>query len=242
MKLRAIFFDVSGTLIDEASDEQAHLELIQALSVAYDLEGDIEVYREKFEEEFEQKYRAMIDADNFQTLGELHARAFRSLLDSGALRDKTRSKERGDISEIARLSNLLHARCARMFPSSLRVLKLCRDLGYHVGIISDFDTEPLHQILQKTGIAEICDSVTNSEEVRRYKPASIMFTTALEKASSKPTQAIYFGDRWERDIVGANKVGMYSCLIGYHRSQEPHPDYVIGTLDEAESLIRDQLH
>jgi len=239
MKFEAIFFDVSGTLIDESSDEQAHAELIQTLIAAHNLKGEFEASRNLFEREFQQYYHSMIDANEFHTLGLLHAHAFKSLLTNGVLRTKD-SRPQVKLTDIANLSNQLHAQYARAFPSSLKVLRLCRDLGFHVGIISDFDTKPLLQILKKTGIAELCNSVTGSEQVRRYKPSPDMFLTALKKAGCMPAQAIYFGDRWERDVVGAKKVGMYSCLIGDCGKRDPSPDYVLATIDEAGSLIRDQ--
>jgi FMN phosphatase YigB (HAD superfamily) len=77
--------------------------------------------------------------------------------------------------------------------------------------------------------------------VRCYKPAKILFSTALEKAGCDAQDSIYFGDRWERDIVGAEGAGMFTCLIGEAPAQSPQPDFVVRDISQATTLVREKL-
>jgi HAD superfamily hydrolase (TIGR01549 family) len=240
MDLKATFFDVSGTLIDEACDRKAHEELVRRLMIAFNLDGDLEEVLAEFERSFEESYRAMASAESFRTLGEIHAQAFVSLLMGGVFAGSRALDAQIADHKIGQLSNSLHVEYAQAFPASIEILNLCRDLGYHVGIISDFDLRPLHQILEKAGFAALCDSVTCSEEVRQYKPSKILFATALQKAGCRADQAIHFGDRWERDVLGAREAGMLSCLIGNTGGRDPRPDYVVRDIGQVLDFVRDR--
>ena len=50
--------------------------------------------------------------------------------------------------------------------------------------------------------------MVTSEETGFEKPAPIMFNLALEKMKIRAEEAAYFGDSLDRDILGANNVGI----------------------------------
>jgi HAD superfamily hydrolase (TIGR01549 family) len=207
----------------------------------YDLTGDIAEIEESFERHLSRGYDEMIFDQEFRTLSFLHAEAFQTLLVEGLLRGERTDNSQEMLQDVDRLSRELHVRYARAFSASVGLLSMCQDLGYHVGIISDYDDEPLKKVLAKTELDRFCDSITTSEEVRSYKPAKILFSTALEKAGCDAQDAIYFGDRWERDIIGAKGAGMFTCLIGEAPAQSPQPDYVVRDIAQVATLVREQL-
>ena len=45
------------------------------------------------------------------------------------------------------------------------------------------------------------------------KPSPQMYISALEISATKKENAVFFGDRIETDIVGANRLGILSCLV-----------------------------
>lgn len=240
-QLQAFFFDLSGTLIDESTDRQAHRALLKIIRERYDLTGDLTECQKNYERHFDRVYDEMIFDQEFRTLGSLHAEAFRVLLVEGLLRGDIADNDQEMLQDVSLLSQELHVRYARGFSASIGLLSMCRDLGYHVGIISDYDDAPLTKILAKTGLDRFCDSITSSEEVRSYKPAKIIFSTALEKAGCDAQDSIYFGDRWERDIIGAKGAGMFTCLIGEEPAHSPQPDFVVRDIAQAAILVRHQL-
>ena len=74
------------------------------------------------------------------------------------------------------------------------------------------------------------------------KPNSEMFETAIELSKTKKELMIMFGDRLETDIQGANKVGIYTCLVlsGIASmkdldglSEESSPDLIMNNLLDA---------
>lgn len=240
-QLQAFFFDLSGTLIDETADRQAHSALLEKIIERYDLTGDLAECQRKYEGHLERIYYEMIFDQEFRTLGALHTEAFQVLLAEGTLRGNIAGNDEEMLHDVSHLSNELHVRYARGFSASIGLLSLCHDLGYHVGIISDYDDAPLTKILAKTELNQFCDSITTSEEVKSYKPAKIIFSTALKKAGCDAQDSIYFGDRWERDIVGAKGVGMFTCLIGEETARTPRPDFVVRDIAQAVTLVRNQL-
>jgi putative hydrolase of the HAD superfamily len=240
-QLKAFFFDLSGTLIDESTDLHAHRQLLKIIIERYGLTGDLAECQRNYERHFGRVYDEMTADQEFRTLGSLHAEAFQILLVEGVLRGEIADNDQEMLQDVSRLSQEVHVRYARGFSASIGLLRLCRDLGYHVGIISDYDIKPLTKILAKTELDRFCDSITTSEEVRSYKPAKIIFSTALEKAGCNAQDSIYFGDRWERDIIGAKGAGMFTCLIGEKPAQAPQPDFLVGDIAQAATLVRNQL-
>lgn len=99
-------------------------------------------------------------------------------------------------------------------PNVIETLESLRDRDVHLGIISDIDDREAKMVLAKFNLESVFDSVTTSEEVGRTKPADELFETALQKASAMPARSLMVGDRYDHDIVGAAKAGMWTVAYG----------------------------
>ena len=84
--------------------------------------------------------------------------------------------------------------------------------GLILGIISNIDRE-LATVCQQLGLAPYIDLTITSLEVGTEKPHPGIFLAALERAGVEASQAIYIGDHYDTDIVGAQKVGMKGILL-----------------------------
>ncbi|MCG3220943.1 MAG: HAD-IIA family hydrolase [Candidatus Heimdallarchaeota archaeon] len=78
------------------------------------------------------------------------------------------------------------------------------------------------------------------------KPSPQMYISALEISGSTREEAVFFGDRIETDIIGANQVGIMSCLVlsGVtsmddleNLSDETSPDIIVNNLQDVIELF-----
>ncbi|MFC1905255.1 HAD family hydrolase [Chloroflexota bacterium] len=98
------------------------------------------------------------------------------------------------------------------FEDTLDILKYCKEKAVIVGIISNIDRDML-DISEKMGMSPYVDFYVTSHEAGCEKPAPGIFNLALQKASIKPEEAIYVGDQYDSDVVGARGVGINPILL-----------------------------
>jgi len=63
------------------------------------------------------------------------------------------------------------------------------------------------------GLASYLDFVVTAKEVGADKPEPAIFLAALERAGVKAPAAIYVGDQYQTDVLGARNVGITPILI-----------------------------
>ena len=102
--------------------------------------------------------------------------------------------------------------CTKTTKQTLKLLGKLKE-KYKVYVI----TNGIHYVqlarLEKTRIMNLTDGFVTSEKIGAPKPESDMFNYILEKENMKPKQAFVVGDSYKADILGANKLGIKSCLI-----------------------------
>jgi putative hydrolase of the HAD superfamily len=65
----------------------------------------------------------------------------------------------------------------------------------------------------KLGLRPYLNFKVTSAEVGYDKPRPEIFLAALKKADAKPAEALYIGDQYQIDILGAHGVGIKALLI-----------------------------
>lgn len=100
-----------------------------------------------------------------------------------------------------------------VLPGVVPALAGCRERGLHVGVISNWD-DRLRPLLTNLGLASYFDSVTISCEVGAEKPNARMFQTALRAAGVAAGDALHIGDSPVEDVAGASTCGMRAGLVG----------------------------
>jgi len=99
-----------------------------------------------------------------------------------------------------------------LYDDALPTLKLLKKRSLILGIISNVGQEAA-SIYQNLGLQPYLDFQITSFEAGHDKPDPEIFLTALEKAQVKAEEAMYVGDQYDLDIVGARGVGMKAVLI-----------------------------
>jgi putative hydrolase of the HAD superfamily len=123
--------------------------------------------------------------------------------------------------------------------ASVGVLTALRQ-RYTLGVISNFYGNVV-TLCQQCGLAALCDVIIDSAQVGVSKPEQRIFTLALEQLGRVPQTAVYVGDSFERDVLGAKAAGLYTIWL---RGLEPRPcpdpsvvDATITTLEELPAVL-----
>jgi HAD superfamily hydrolase (TIGR01549 family) len=129
------------------------------------------------------------------------------------------------------------------FPEENRdVLDLIFDKNDRMAIISNFDYAPAaYMLLNKFDIRKYFERVVISVEVGWRKPRPEIFFRALELLDIDPGDALYVGDNYYADVVGAKSVGIDVIWINRNGEkiydQKYHPNHIISKLTEIIDLI-----
>ncbi|HEX5962804.1 MAG TPA: HAD-IA family hydrolase [Gemmatimonadales bacterium] len=91
-------------------------------------------------------------------------------------------------------------------------LRRLRDAGLRLGIVSNSDGR-VGQALEAAGLREYFDVVIDSKLVGIEKPNPAIFRAALDALGVTAQEALYVGDLYEVDILGAQAAGMEAVLL-----------------------------
>jgi len=109
-----------------------------------------------------------------------------------------------------------------------------------LGVISNFYGN-LDRILEEVGVAPLLATIVDSGRVGLHKPAPEIFALAVQRIGCAPAEALYVGDSFEKDIVGARAAGLHTAwLVGPTERSCPAPDLVdvrLRALTDVEAII-----
>lgn len=92
-------------------------------------------------------------------------------------------------------------------------LGLCKSRNLPLCIVSDMTAEIQIRKIIKLGLKETITHLVTSEETGREKPDPAMFNAALSKLGHEARECIMLGDDVQKDIEGAEKLGIPAYLI-----------------------------
>jgi putative hydrolase of the HAD superfamily len=99
-----------------------------------------------------------------------------------------------------------------LFDDVVPTLEDLKERGLTLGLISNVEQDMV-QTLMKLGLPVWLKTVVTSQDAGAGKPRPEIFQLALKKANVKPAEALYVGDQYNVDIVGARGAGMKGILI-----------------------------
>jgi len=92
---------------------------------------------------------------------------------------------------------------------------------YKLAIVSDAPSMKAWTRLISTDIDKFFDVIITRGDVKKQKNSFVPFNAALKRLNIKPEEAIMVGDRIERDIHTAKKLGIHTCLARYGIENPP---------------------
>jgi putative hydrolase of the HAD superfamily len=99
-----------------------------------------------------------------------------------------------------------------MEPEADAALRLARERGLRTAVISN-SNGTVADILTRLGLARDLEFVIDSSKVGVEKPNPRIFQIALERAGLTPPEAVYVGDLYSIDVLGARAAGMRAILM-----------------------------
>jgi putative hydrolase of the HAD superfamily len=125
---------------------------------------------------------------------------------------------------------LLAAVRFRAYPEVPAVLERLRAGGARLAVVSNWDIS-LHDVLERTELRALVDTVVISAELGVAKPDPAIFRAALERLGAQPSEAIHVGDSIEHDVAGARAAGLEAVLVARNGAQAPDGVRVVASLD-----------
>ena len=136
---------------------------------------------------------------------------------------------------------------ADLLPGAADLIRRLRNDGFYIGLVADSRPKSPINVLEQHELLHLFDTASISEIVGVSKPDRRMFLTALAALAVDPAdyaRVIMVGNNLERDIVGANALGLTTILIhpNERRSAIPSgpedtPDHTVTTIAELSDLI-----
>lgn len=123
------------------------------------------------------------------------------------------------------------------FPETHTVLEQLKAAGYILGALSDWNSQ-LPRILDHLDLHDFFDFVVVSALHGVGKPSPLLFDIALQRSGVRPEEAVYVGDTYMTDIMGARASGLHPVLIDRSKRPAPADCDVIRSLDALLPLLR----
>jgi HAD superfamily hydrolase (TIGR01509 family) len=181
--MKGVIFDVDGTLVD--SNDAHAAAWVQAL-----LEGGHPVTFPRV--------RPLIGMGGDKLLPALTG------VSAESPEGKAMEKRRGEIFRTRFLPKL------RPFPGARELVAALKERGLKLAVASSASKDDLAALLQVTGVAELFEEKTSSDDAERSKPDPDIVAAALKRLGCAPSEAVMIGDT-PYDVEAAGRVGV-ACI------------------------------
>lgn len=136
---------------------------------------------------------------------------------------------------------------AELAPGMAETLRVLRAAGHRLALVADSRPHTPENVLRQHGLLELFDALAISEIVGASKPDPALFRAALHALAipeADYSRVVMVGNNLERDIAGANRLGLISIFFHLNdrrRTQPAAPDevprYVVNSAAELRTLI-----
>ncbi len=126
------------------------------------------------------------------------------------------------------------------YPDAKKALKYCNDNNIKVSVYTDvaYGMDDEFSLKDIEEISEYIDLKLTSRNVGYRKPNSKGFELMLKTFKCKPEEMLYIGDE-EKDVLGARKVGIHTVLINRNNQvKEYGQEFTINSLEDIITLIQ----
>ncbi len=232
MTLKAIIFDLDGTLIDQDGAERAALTKLYAKDVKLDplppFSQFLRVWRNTAEEYLERFLKNELSFDEQRILrGQAIFKHFNADLSrEGAL-------------DLFNAYIVFYREAWRAYDETLPVLAELKK-RYRLGIITNGQPEQQRSKVEQCGLSPFFEHVLVSGEIQIAKPAPGIFDASRKAFGLEASEMIYVGDRLNIDVDGALGAAWQACWldrVGMPNPQNLLPYLHVSSLTELDQKI-----
>jgi putative hydrolase of the HAD superfamily len=231
MDIRAVAFDVNGTLVRILTEDGME-QIFRAAAHFLTYQG-IDLHRHQVRELYfrimqEQQRTSPEEHPEFDAVG-----IWRTIIDEH-MTDFTRTLPAEKLEQmplfLTELSRGISRRRLRLYPHVREVLDILRE-RYPLALVTDAQTAYAPGELHKVGLLDYFEPVVVSGDHGYRKPDRRLFQIALDRLGVAPENALYVGNDMYRDIFGAREAGMWTVMFDSDQGRKTHldcvPDYTI---------------
>lgn len=234
--IRAVLFDLWGTLIDAGHNAEGMERAVSALS------DGVGIDRERLAAALDVAFGEVVGryADvPFYLMNDMFREAMRLAVQAAA------GVPAPDHVVDTAMEDMWDAWVAgsKPAPGAIETLAALRQAGIPTAIVSFADQAEFDRMVDRAGLRGLTDFELCSEAARSCKPHAPIFRQALAAVGVEPEDAMYVGDTPNHDVVGGNRLGMRTALVaGPHNdmttgSPETVPDHRISHLTEVLEIV-----
>jgi len=224
LDVRAVLFDVNGTLIEIRTEDHAD-DVYRAAGHYLTYQG-IDLRRHEVRESYLAELKAQ-RAESGERWPEFDAvEVWRRVVARHAT-DFTRGLPAAKRAQIpvalAELTRGVARRRLKLYPHVRAVLDVLAS-RFALAVVSDAQSAWARAELAQVDLLHRFDPVVVSGDLGYRKPDPRLFRRALDALGLRPDQAVYVGNDMYRDVFGAREVGMYTVMFDSDQGTKEHED------------------
>ena len=232
VSLRAIFFDLDDTLLDDTMSLN-HCALAAAQELAAD-RAPAPQLAAAYVEAAVNFWIALDSTTPKPEYGEIRPAMWRRALSKFGIRDDVLARR------LARRFDELRVERVELFPETLPVLAQLHG-KYRLGVITNGFAETHEAKIARLELGKFFDAVILAGELGTVKPDPAVFRHAMELLGVGPHESLMVGDRFDRDVAGAQTAGMRTVWIQMRGEMVPSgvrpPDAIIASIDQLPAAL-----
>jgi putative hydrolase of the HAD superfamily len=231
MDIRAVAFDVNGTLVRILTEEGAE-EIFRSAGHFLTYQG-IHLCRHDIRDLYfrilkEQQQASSEEYPEFDAVV-----IWRRIIDEHQT-DFTRTLPTGKLEQLpmflAEMSRGISRHRLGLYPHVREVLEVLREC-YPLALVTDAQSAYARGELHKVGLLDYFDPIIVSGDYGYRKPDRRLFQSALDGMGVAAENTLYVGNDMHRDIFGAREVGMKTVMFDSDQGTKTYldcmPDYTI---------------
>jgi putative hydrolase of the HAD superfamily len=242
MDIRAVAFDVNGTLVKILADDGDE-RVFRAAAHFLTYQG-IDLHRYELRELYFQLLKEQLRASP-ERYPEYDAAGIWRAIIAEHQTDFTRALPAGQIEQmplfLAELARGVSRRRLALYPGVREVLDVLRD-RYPLALVTDAQSTWARGELHKVGLLGYFDPIVVSGDHGYRKPDGRLFARALDGMGVAPEHALYVGNDMYRDIYGAREAGLTTVLFDSDQGEKTYrdcvPDYTITDFQDLLTTVR----
>jgi putative hydrolase of the HAD superfamily len=241
MDIRAVAFDVNGTLVRILTDDGME-QIFRSIAHFLTYQG-IHLHRHQVRDLYfhimrEQQQASPEEHPEFDAVG-----IWRSIIQAHQT-EFTRALPAEKLEQMPLFLAEMYrgiSRCRlRLYPHVREVLDVLRE-RYPLAVVTDAQSAYARAELHKVGLLDYFDPIVVSGDHGYRKPDRRLFQLALDGMGVVAEHALYVGNDMHRDIFGAQEAGMTTVMVESDQGADVHlncvPDYSITDLRDLLTIL-----
>ena len=214
-KIRAVLFDLGGTLIKTAEPPEIFMRILAHYGVQVPLDGIVKAHTMNQKE---------FDHEKMATMGSKYWVNWNlTLLNRVGIRENAEFLAR-KIDEL-----WFEFGGLQVYPDVVRTLTELKARNVKIGVVTNACERDVQKVLKKLELKVYFDVVVSTDACKKAKPDKQIFLHTLKKLCVPPERALFVGDSLEHDYEASRRVGLKPLLINRNVSAQ-------GKVEEIRSL------